>query len=339
MKALLYFGPKDLRFTDIPKPSIAPDEILMKVKEIGICGTDLHIYSGGMKVPTPLVMGHEFVGEVVEAGSGVKNVKVHDRVVAEHVIGCGKCIYCNQGLKNLCKSPVVIGLHRSGALAEFLSIPANLVFPIPNDLSYDDGVLVEPLSIAVYAMKRAGITKPCNVAVVGQGPIGIFVDQVAKAMGCKVYGFDINDARLAYSQKMGFIDAGLNTGSASYMQDFQKVLGTDGADVVFEVVGREETAQISLNLAKSRGKVVILGVFEHDVSLNMMQIVKKELQVLGSWTCLDSFAETIELIKSKDIDTSTLITHRYTFDNAIKAFEEAFDTSTNRIKSIIEFSN
>lgn len=337
MKALQYFGPKDLRFVDIPKPIISDSDVLMRVKEVGICGTDLHIYSGGMKVPTPLVMGHEFVGDIVEVGKSVKNVKVSDRVVAEHVIGCGKCGYCMRGLKNLCNSPVVIGLHRSGALAEYLSIPADLVFPIPTELSYDDGVLIEPLSIAVYAMKRAAVESPLSVAVVGQGPIGIFVNQVAKAMGCKVFGFDINDSRLQYAKTMGYIDAGFNTTGASYLEDFQKHLGSDGADVVFEVVGREETAQISLSLAKSRGKVVVLGVFEHNVSLNMMQIVKRELQVLGSWTCLDSFQETIELVKSKDIGTSTLITHRYSFDNAIKAFEEAFDTSTNRIKSVIEF--
>lgn len=337
MKALQYFGPKNLKFVDISKPHILPNEILMRVKKVGICGTDLHIYSGGMNVPTPLIMGHEFVGDIAEVGSAVKDFQLGDRVVAEHVIGCGECMYCKSGLKNLCVRPVVIGLHKSGALAEYMAIPADLVFKIPDELSYDDGVLVEPLSIAVYAMKRAQITKPCTVAVVGQGPIGIFVNQVAKAMGCKVYGFDINDARLGYSQKMGYIDAGFNTTRTTYLEDFKKTLGSDGAEVVFEVVGREETAQISLSLAASRGKVVILGVFEHNVSLNMMQIVKKELQVLGSWTCLDSFNETIDLIKSKDIDTSTLITHRYSFDDAIKAFEEAFDTTTNRIKSVIEF--
>lgn len=339
MKALQYFGPKELKFTEVSKPALLPNEILMQIKKVGICGTDLHIYSGGMKVPTPLIMGHEFVGDVAEIGSEVKNLMIGDRVVAEHVIGCGICIYCKQGLKNLCVNPIVIGLHKSGALAEYVAVPSDLVFKLPPELTYDDGVLVEPLSIAVYAIKRANISKPCTVAVVGQGPIGIFVNQVAKAMGCKVYGFDINDSRLSYAQKMNYIDAGFNTTNPTYQTDFQKALGSDGADVVFEVVGREETAQISLNLAKSRGKVVILGVFEHNVSLNMMQIVKKELQVLGSWTCLDSFTETIDLIKSKDIDTSTLITHRYRFEDAIKAFEEAYDTSTNRIKSVIEFPN
>ena len=338
MKALQFFGKRDLRFVDIPIPEIGRNDVLIKVKKMGICGTDLHIYSGGMNVPIPLVMGHEFVGDVVKVGEDVINIKVGDRVVAEHVVGCGKCIYCLKGQKNLCLNPTVIGIHKNGALAEYMNIPSDLVYVLPPELSYDDGVLVEPLSIAVYATRKAQVGENKTVGVVGQGPIGIFVDQVAKSLGAKVYGFDINASRLKSAEEQKYIDRGFNTSDSEYLTKFQAFSGSDGVDVVFEAVGIDATADISIDLVKRGGKVVILGVFEHDVTINMMQIVKKEIELQGSWTCLDSFAETISLIKSRTIDTSKLITNRYKFEDAIKAFEEAADTTTNRIKSVIEFA-
>ena len=142
MKALQFFGKHDLRFVELPEPELHDNEVLMKIKKVGICGTDLHIYNGGMRVPTPLILGHEFVGSVEKIGVNVVNVKVGDRVVAEHVIGCGTCVYCLQGKRNLCITPTVIGLHRPGALAEYISIPSNLVYVLPTELSYDEGVLV-----------------------------------------------------------------------------------------------------------------------------------------------------------------------------------------------------
>lgn len=338
MKALQYFGKKDLRFVDIPEPQIGDNEVLMKIKKVGICGTDLHIYNGGMNVPTPLVMGHEFVGDIVKVGDHVMNVQVGDRAVAEHVIGCGKCSYCHQGKRNLCKSPTVIGLHRQGALAEFISVPSDLVFKLPDELSYDEGVLVEPFSIAVYAVKKSGVSVGDQIAVIGQGPIGILVDFVAKASGGTVFGFDKHDNRITFARNHQFVHKGFNITDESYKNDFT-VEVIDGADIVFEAVGSDTSAKLALELAKPGGKVVILGVFEHDVMINMMDIVRKELQVCGSWTCISSFEETMLLMKSQKLDTNQLITHRYAFVDAIKAFEESFSDKSNRIKSVIEFTS
>lgn len=336
MKALQYFGKKDLRFSELPIPEILPNEVLMKVKKVGICGTDLHIYNGGMNVPTPLIMGHEFVGDIVKVGSEVTNIIVGDRAVAEHVIGCAKCSYCLEGKRNLCKKPSVIGIHRPGALAEYVVLPADLVFKLPEELSYDEGVLVEPLSIAVYAVRKGGVSVGDKVAVVGQGPIGLLVDYVSKASGGIVYGFDKHDNRISYATSHEYIYKGFNVSNESFMDDFKKD-GLDGADVVLEAVGSQQSAQLALDLAKSGGKVIILGVFEHDVLLNMMHIVRKELQVMGSWTCIFSFEETMLLLKSQKLNTTEFITHRYSFQDALKAFEDSINDKSNRIKSVIEF--
>jgi threonine dehydrogenase-like Zn-dependent dehydrogenase len=184
MKALQYVEKEKLVFTEIPDPEPGDTDVILKIKQVGICGTDLHIYHGGMpELPTPLVLGHEFVGDVVKVGKNVQNVKVGDLATAEHVTGCGHCRHCRVGRPNICKTPRVYGLHRPGALAECMSIPADLVFALPEGMDYDQGVLVEPLSIAVYAVRKSGIQLGDVACVIGQGPIGLFMDQVLKAAG------------------------------------------------------------------------------------------------------------------------------------------------------------
>lgn len=337
MKALQFFGTQDLRFIELPDPQINENEILMKVKKVGICGTDLHIYNGGMNVSMPLVLGHEFVGDIVKIGNNVTDVQVGDKAVAEHLIGCGKCFYCREGKRNLCKVPTIIGLNRQGALAEYIAIPSELIFKLPKELSYDEGVLVEPLSIAVYAVRKSGVKVGDQIAVVGQGPIGLLVNFAAKASGGIIFGFDKHDNRITYAKSHKYVQEGFNIVQEGYLKQFKEAVG-DGADIVFEAVGSDTSAELAIELARSGGKVVVLGVFEHDVMVNMMNIVKKELQVYGSWTCVFSFEETILLMKSQKLDANQLITHRYPFSDAVKAFREASSNKGSRIKSVIELT-
>lgn len=338
MKAIQYQGPEKLEFVEVDTPKIGPDEILMKIKKVGICGTDLHIYKGGMSdLPVPLIMGHEFVGDVVEVGANVTNVKVGDRATAEHVVGCGHCRYCLEGRRNICMTPTVLGLHKSGALAEYMAIPANLVYPLPEGMSYDLGVLVEPLSIAVYAIRLGGVRVGDNVAVIGQGPIGLFVDQVAQSAGANVFGVDIMDARLGYAKANGIANETINSKTQDAVALFREKTHHDGADLVFEAVGMETTARLAIDICRKGGTIVLLGVFEKDVCLNMMSVVKREIQIKGSWTCVNSFEATINLMHSGKVKTEGFITHRYPFDRAIDAFKDSLAYSENRIKSVIEF--
>jgi (R,R)-butanediol dehydrogenase / meso-butanediol dehydrogenase / diacetyl reductase len=186
-------------------------------------------------------------------------------------------------------------------------------------------------------VRKAGVDVGDQVAVVGQGPIGLLVDFVAKASGGTVIGFDKHDKRIAYAKDHGYVYKGFNIAQEGYIKQFKEE-AADGADIVFEAVGSDTSAELAIELARSGGKVIILGVFEHDVDINMMNIVKKELQVYGSWTCIFSFEETILLMKSQKLDANQLITHRYPFSDAIRAFQEAASDKENRIKSVIEFS-
>lgn len=336
MKQLIYTGPLKLEFKEAARPKIKSNEVLLKIKSVGICGTDLHIYKGKMDLLTPLVMGHEFSGVVEEVGSEVKDFKKGDRVAAEHVVSCGQCIYCLTGKPNLCSNAKVIGVHLPGALAEYLAVPKNLVYKIPDSLSFEEAALIEPLSIAYYAVKEAGFLLGKRVAVVGQGPIGLLVDQVLKQAGAIVIGIDVLDERLNFAKKKKWIDIAINSQKYNVLDQIKKHI-KDGVDISFEVVGLEKTADLALDITRRNGDVFLLGVFESPARINLMNLVKKELNVHGSWTCSFSFQPSIELIASGRIDLKSLITHRYKFNQAPKAFKEAASYSDKRIKTVINF--
>lgn len=332
MLAAQYLGPKKIKLTEIAKPKIKADEVLMRTKAVGICGTDLHIYNGGLDLPTPLVLGHEFSGVIDKVGKKVKAFKAGDRIVAEHVIPCGKCEFCLIGKPNLCSQAKVIGLHRQGALAEYVAIPANLVYKIPSQISFDEAALVEPLSIGVYALRQAGQLLGRKVAVVGQGPIGILINQLLKVAGAYVVGFDVLKHRLKYVKEKKWVDEAIDSSKPNNIKKW-----FDKFDRCFEVVGKEATAQMCINLARRDGDIFLIGVFEAPSRLNLMQVVKKELNIYGSWTCAFSFQESIDLLSQKKIDLKSLITHRYSIDDVERAFREASEYSERRIKTVIEF--
>jgi threonine dehydrogenase-like Zn-dependent dehydrogenase len=336
MKSLIYTGPHRLQYVDVPKPKIKAGEVLLQIKSVGICGTDLHIYNGGMNLPTPLTMGHEFSGVIAAVGAAVKNFKVGDRVVAEHVINCGKCYYCLSGKPNLCANAKIIGLHRPGALAEYLAIPAALVYKIPASLSFEEAAMIEPLSIAYYATKQAGGVLEKKVAVIGQGPIGLLVDQILRQGGAEVIGIDIADWRLNFAKKKKWANYVINSRKKSWTKELKKI-APDGVDIVFEVVGQEATAEMAMEIARRDGDIFILGVFESPAKLNMMNIVKKELNVYGSWTCAFSFPPAIDLVARRKIDLKSLITNRYPAKDGALAFQDAAAYKGRRIKTVINF--
>ncbi len=333
MLAAQYLGPKRIKLVKTAKPKIKANEILMQTKTVGICGTDLHIYNGGMDLPTPLTPGHEFSGVIAEVGGKVRGLKKGDRIIAEHVIPCSKCEYCLQGKPNLCAQREVIGLHRPGALAEYVAIPADLVYKIPRTISFEEAALIEPLSIAVYSIQQAGQLLDKRVGVVGQGPIGILIDQLLKAGGAYVIGFDILKHRLDFVKKKKWVDEAIDSSKVKRVKKWSGKL-----DMCFEVVGREVTAQMCIDLARRDGDIFLIGVFEAPAKLNLMEVVKKELNIYGSWTCAFTFPESIDLVAQGKVDLKSLITHRYRLEEVEKAFAEANQYSENRIKTVINFT-
>ena len=337
MKSVQFIEPGKFDIIHTDKPNIGDEDVLLQIKAVGICGTDLHIYTGKLTTPTPMVLGHEFVGDVVGVGKNVQHITIGEKAVAEHVIGCGICQYCQDGEKNLCLKPTTIGINAPGALAEYVAIPASLVYTLPQNFTYDQGVLVEPLSIAVYSLKKTTITKDSTVVVIGQGPVGLLLDQVVKAKGATVFGIDIVESRLQFAKEKQYIDEYVNA-NEDVTQKFKQLINSDGADVLFEVVGLEKTMEMAINLVRAGGQIVVLGVFGKPVIMDMMKVVKRELKIEGSWTCRSSFQQAIELLQNKIVSVNGLVTHRYPFTQTKQAFEDALHPTDDRIKTVIEFS-
>lgn len=338
MKAAIYEGKQKISLQNIPKPAIGPNDVLLKVRAVGICGTDLHIYNGGTSVKNGTVIGHEFSGDVAAVGKAVTNVRVGDRAVAEHVITCGKCYYCLRGKPELCLKAEVIGMDRPGALAEYISLPSSLVYAVPKTMSYDEAALIEPLTIALYAASQAGFLIEKRVAVVGQGPIGILLDQVLKSGGAHVIGIDVLPARLAFAKKQGWVHEVLNPKEKSFANNLKRI-AVIGVDASFEVVGKEATAELCFDITRRDGDVFLLGVFEKPATLDLMRIIKKELNLYGSWTCAFSFPAAIDLVAQKKVELKSLITHTYSLDEVAKAFADAAVYNENRIKTVIEIGS
>ena len=337
MKAAVYQGPQQVNLVELPKPEIANNEVLLQIKTVGICGTDLHIYSGGTNVKPGTVIGHEFFGIVSAVGPAVQNLKVGDRVVAEHVKTCGQCYYCKRGKPELCLKAEVYGLDRAGALAEYMAIPGNLVYPIPDEISDEEAALIEPLTIALFASAQAGQLLEKKVAVVGQGPIGIFLDQVLRSAGALVTGIDVNTNRLDFVRRQGWVHETLNPQDLNFEGQLKEISEV-GVDVAFEVVGKEKTAELCIDITRRDGDIFLLGVFEKPAALNLMSVIKKELNIHGSWTCAFSFPEAINLVAERKVDLKSLITHTYDLADVAKAFADASQYSDNRIKTIIRVS-
>ncbi len=334
MRALVYRGKGKMVLESVPKPKVGPTDVLLKIRSVGICGTDLHIYNGGMATRSGLIPGHEFSGTVVARGRSVTGVRIGERVVAEHVLTCGVCYYCQRGQPNLCLSADVFGINCAGALAEFMAVPARLVYAIPRSLSFDEAALVEPLSIGVYAAGLAGPLLGKAVAVVGQGPIGLLLDQVLSAGGATVIGIDVLPDRLAFVQKKGWVALALNPKDRTFASKLKR-LAPLGVDVSFEAVGREVTAAQCINLTRRAGSVFLLGVFEKPAVVDLMSVIKKELRVQGSWTCAFTFPPAIALAAARRIDLKSMITHVVPFEQAPQAFADASVYAGNRIKTVI----
>ncbi len=332
MRALVYRGPKKMVLETVPKPVVGPTDVLLKIRSVGICGTDLHIYNGGTDVKPGTILGHELAGDIVAVGRKVTSLKVGQRAVAQHV-SCGHCYFCVRGRPNLCQEAKVIGMYRPGAFAEFMAIDAGLVFPFPKSLTYDEACLIGPTSTAVYATGLAGTLLGQTVGVVGQGPIGVLLDQALTAGGAKVIGIDILPHRLAHAKRKGWVDTVLNPKSRDFAKQLKK-LAPLGVDIAYEAVGKPATAQLAFDVTRRAGHVIMLGVFEEKPVLNLMDVIKKELRLQGAWTYAFTFPTTIDLLVRKKIDVKGLITHIVDFKDAVQVFADAHRYAGNRMKTI-----
>lgn len=320
MKASVWYGGKDIRIEDLPTPKIKHDEVLVKVKAVSICGSDLHAYLGVSKRRVPsLVMGHEFSGEVVKLGSSVKGLKEGDRVVVEPILSCGKCTLCKSGRSNICENLKLIGLHQSGAFSEYIPVHETKCHKLPNALSFEEASLTEPLAVAVHAVNLTFVEKGQDICIIGSGAVGLMTLKVAKNKGVgKIFVIDTLDYRLELAKKLGATII-IN---AKKDDPVKKVLAQGGVDVVFEAVGHQQTVQQALSMVRRGGKVTIIGMLEATMEIGMLDVTVKETEIRGTYGyTTNDFKQALKLIVDDKVKVKPLITHFLPLKDIAKGFE------------------
>ncbi|MFZ7101875.1 MAG: alcohol dehydrogenase [Peptococcaceae bacterium] len=342
MKALVYRGPEKIALEDVPVPKIIePDDAIVKVTTSTICGTDIHIWHGGMpQVESPRVIGHEFVGEVVEVGPNVRNAKVGDKVAVSCVTQCGECFYCKRGIYSQCTTGSwIFGYMIDGCQAEYVRVPhANLgLFLIPDGLTEEDVLFVgDILSTGYFGAENAQIEPGDTVAVMGCGPVGMCAMTTARLWGpARIIAVDINEDRLNVALKEGIADMALNPLKVNVQEEIKKLTNGRGADRTIEAVGSKPTYEMALNTVRPGGNVSMLGVFEQSQELAMHQLWIKNIKISMGLVNANRIPELIHLIKLGKINTNFLITHRAPLNDIIKGYDVFGNKKDNCLKWIV----
>ena len=321
---------------EIPEPEPAPDEVLIKVKSAAICGSDLGIYhytSAYSKMKLPVVMGHEFSGEIIEIGPKVNGYKAGDRVLSESVKACGVCEFCRIGMSNLCDGSTLFGIHTNGGFAEYVTVPYKLLHRIPENMSYDQAALVEPLSNAVHFVRDITPFRIDDYVVVqGCGPIGLFSAQLFKLGGAKVLvtGLSVDKVRFGIAERLGLET--LNVEKESLEDRVMEETNSRGADIAFVAVGVPPAVKQATQIIKKRGTITVVGIFGQEAPLNMTWLVRRELKIHGAYDAKpENFPQSISLISRGLIDVNSVLTHKLSLDEAEKGFRVAIDKTGGKV--------
>jgi L-iditol 2-dehydrogenase len=339
MQALMFTAIKEQKLVEVPIPTIdRPDGVLLKVKSVGVCGSDLHGYTGhsGRRIP-PLIMGHEVTAEVIGVGKGVEDLPMGSRVAIQPVEFCGVCPQCLAGRRNICENRRVMGMSAPGAYAEYVTWPATNLFRLPDSLSYENGALAEPLSIAVHAVGLAHIRPYDTALIVGAGPIGLLTLAVLKLTGINQIAIsDTSDARLELARSIG-AQITINPTRQNPRQVVNEFTAGSGVDIAFEAVGLSATSQQTLEVTRNKGTIVWIGNNQRMIEIDMQAIVTRELTVIGSYGMTDEeFQRSLRMLADGRIPTDRFINRRASLSEGPELFDQLL-ASPETIKCMINF--
>ena len=338
MKAIRIPEAHIIEVLDIPVPELEKEnEVKVKIKRVGICGSDMHIYRGTNPLATyPRIVGHEVTGEIVEVGSGVSKVSIGDHVVIEPITYCGECYACKNGRPNVCKEVSVFGVHEDGGMREFVVLEDKQVHKVDSEIEWDEAVMAEPYTIGAQATWRGNVGEGQTVFIQGAGPIGITVLKLAKLRGATVIISDFTNERLVFAKENG-ADYTINPSEVDVSGQINEITNGEGANVVIDAVGVPQTFELAVEVASPAGNVVTLGFNATPSSIAMMHITKKELTITGSRLQTNQFGKVVELINSKKLTHNGLVTHRFHVDQVKEAFEFVEKNPDKVRKAVIEF--
>nr|ELR5041041.1 L-threonine 3-dehydrogenase [Providencia stuartii]ELR5082574.1 L-threonine 3-dehydrogenase [Providencia stuartii] len=311
--------------TDVPKPELGHNDVMIKIRKTAICGTDVHIYNwdewSQKTIPVPMVVGHEYIGEIVEIGQEVKGFKIGDRVSGEGHITCGHCRNCRGGRTHLCRNTVGVGVNRPGCFAQYLVLPAFNAFKIPDNIPDEIAAIFDPFGNAVHTALSFDLVGE-DVLVSGAGPIGIMAAAVCRHVGARhVVITDVNDYRLELAKKMGVTRA-VNV-SRENLKDVMEELGMqEGFDVALEVSGSPAAFHSMLETMNHGGRIALLGIPSSEMAIDWGQVIFKGLFIKGIYgrEMFETWYKMATLIQS-GLDLSPIITHQFSIDDFQKGFD------------------
>jgi L-iditol 2-dehydrogenase len=338
MKQARMVQPGRIVIEEVPRPEPGPDEVVVRVFTVGVCGSDVHAYLGEHPfIDCPIVPGHEFAGVIDAVGPDVAEWERGQKVTVEPSLVCGACYNCRRGRYNICQNLQVIGCQTPGALAEYLAVPSSKLVPLPEGMSLEAGALVEPAAVAVGIVRQGGYIGGKKAVVMGAGTIGLMTMQVAKAHGAAVVlQTDVVDQRLERAAELG-ADATINVAEQELAAAIEEAFGADGADIVYECVGIEATIASAIRVARKGSRIVVGGVFGERTCVDMAYVQDHELELVGSLMYRrPDFIEAVRLLDEKLIRGLPLVTHRFPLDRAAEAFETALQGGETALKVLVQ---
>ncbi len=342
MNALLLTEYLKLEMVEMPEPEIGPEDVLVRVRACGICGSDVHGYDGssGRRHP-PLVMGHEAAGEVARLGADVHDLAIGDRVTFDSTVYCGKCFFCVRGDVNLCENRQVVGVapkeyRRHGAFAEFVSVPRRIMYRLPDTFPYEQAALIEAVSIGVHAVSITPIKLGDTVVIVGVGMIGSVTLQAAKAAGCaRIVAVDIDDAKLDRAKTIGATDV-LNPRKSDVQAEVLKMTSGHGADVAFECVGYSEPVATAIYSVRKGGMVTLVGNLAPSIDVPLQYVVTRQIRLQGSCASNGEYPQCIDLMAKGVIQVAPLISLVAPLSQGADLFNRLYHHEPNLMKVVLQ---
>jgi len=338
MKAVFLDQPGKFSIRELPIPQPGEREVLVAVKYCGVCGSDMHFYEHGrigslVVMKEPLILGHEFAGEVVELGPGVETLAVGDRVTVEPGVPCRYCEHCRAGNYNLCRDLVFKSAPpHNGAFCEYVVTPEDFAFKLPENVSTEDGATVEPLAVGMHAVKLTGLRAGESAVVLGAGPVGLLAVAAAAAAGARdVTAVDLVPMRLEYARRMG-ASAAVDARQTDLIGQMQ-----ESADVVIDCAAVDATILQAFDLVKRGGRIAWVGMASAQAAVPVLKAVLKQISVIGVRRYANCFQGAVNLITAGKIDPAPLVTHRFRFPDVEGAIAFAAGNRERALKTMVEF--
>jgi len=339
MKLLVCTQPQQFVYQQVEQPKITSGNAILKVKRIGICGTDLHAFEGTQPFFNyPRILGHELACEVVEIEEN-SDCKVGDAVTFIPYFSCGKCIACRNKKPNCCTDIQVFGVHIDGGMSEYISVPIQFLVK-SQGLSFDELALIEPLAIGCHGINRANIQPNEFVLVVGAGPIGLGTMAFAKIAGAKVIALDVNDSRLTFCQEKLSVDFTINALSDNVLARLREITNNDMPTVIIDATGNLRAIENAFQYLAHGGKYILIGLQKGEISFSHPEFHKRESTLMSSRNATrQDFEQVIDAIKKGVIKPTTYITHRVNFEQVKDNFESWLNPENGVIKAMVNFDN